>query len=641
MILKKIFVFTVATLCMRFSYGQTTVDHLQMESKIAEQMKTRIESVIATQLDEETFNVSVSVSLNKVPKQKQKPEERKPKKPKIDLDEPDLFIGLLDIDQILESYEEEIAELQQQKAIAIEQKEKPESSFQLSRMSVRVGLHEKYGREYFNEFNNWLTGYVNDQYGNIASVQTEYIAIATDKSILEDKNKEEKKRNIASEKPPVTESDTFDNRTLYEKMRDFQSLLFGFLLFLVGIFLIVTFKAMKSRDSFLPKTFRLDIPPLQVSNPIAENNKNSEEEEPTEDFSDIISSIERITHKLGILCFDLGNQLKLIKSAWLRQQDGDLKLALLFDAMIVCREKAVELFGEHKASLWIDALKINENSKVKMEHAFSEMADYHPQEKLELLEAMYWDLMTLKMLGPEAYHKPFSILEEVPEKYLETILNSQDRKTRNIALLYMDKSKKNKILGNMSYEQRRDLIKDTLRFNKIQQNEFSDIESAIKLSARSIKMESESSHVELYPKISRILSDLDPIEEIKLLREIISELPNDGEKLKRSYTTWAFFDEWDINLAPRVVSKLRPQVITQLVRLMPSFQSHFLSCCPDGLRVMVESDLSSDYRPSIEEQRKLLLEAKRHLLKFLNKEDYALKDLYDQPILGESYGQLG
>ena len=126
-----------------FAQASSDLDSYSERLRLENELKQNIESIVSTQLDRDTFEIGVSLSIEKVSKA---PEAIRKTEDNSDFYPSDLNLGILDIGKVIDSYEDELEKERKKQ----EEQQGPE--YQIKSLDVLVGLHQKYGEEYFKAF---------------------------------------------------------------------------------------------------------------------------------------------------------------------------------------------------------------------------------------------------------------------------------------------------------------------------------------------------------------------------------------------------------------------------------------------------------------------------------------------------------
>ena len=88
-----------------------------------------------------------------------------------------------------------------------------------------------------------------------------------------------------------------------------------------------------------------------------------------------------------------------------------------------------------------------------------------------------------------------------------------------------------------------------------------------------------------------VLSSLNSLEEINILRQIAPQLPESGAAVKQQYSTLAFIDEWKTDYVKKLVQVSTSDELLALIKVVPSMQDKVLDLCSAKVKMIVEDDL--------------------------------------------------
>jgi HAMP domain-containing protein len=554
-------------------HGQNRIQtHLiELQNRIESQINRNVNSLIATQLAPNSFEVAVKVKVVEIPPVPPKPDKKK----EIESMPAGMELGSIDVREIIESYKQEIDEL---KAFKESTKEKQESKFALSRIEVIVGLDESFSNEYVVQFSDWLTKRVRFDYSNQA--------IAT-----------------------VGRTKALPVKSLPEKglhWRDFLPILPLFFLAL-GLVLAALFLARGLRKlGEGSKNFTIEHKtPLQLDQNQNVNQKVNEEikeetqvadgtdeEQIVEDELKQPPDTENLLGKITFLCYELGARVNELVRVWLDNGgEGFLKTAVLIDTIVTFRERFI---AESKVP---STLKIPLDSdlatsyEVNITEAYRQTAQLTPELRAENLNKIYWDLLSMQTLGVKAMRRPFDYLQSMNDFAYTEALKVQSDEARALALMFADPSKTKLVLETSGDEEKAKMIQSMIKMSQVSKKQIWDIDSSVKIQMLNRALSAEDNVVNLLPRMMDILNSLSPVEEIRVLRKIASGLADHGTTLKQKYVTLAFVDEWHTEFVSKLAAIATTSEMVQLIHLIPDVKETVLSASSERMKMIIRDDL--------------------------------------------------
>lgn len=543
--------------------SQLTSEVLDVKNKLEKDIQQNLHHIISTQLEPNSFFVATSVKAILIP-----PPKAKNNKPETDALPAGVDLGLISAFEMAESYERELEELKLMK----EQVKDP-PRYQVTKIEVLVGLDESLGEEYMNTFKTWLQTKVKKDYGPLAVANVNKFT----------------KKVIPKEEPIPEDPYAFKNLIPLIAMA-----LVALAMILLGLFLksglnkVAT--AVKPLQLEPKNEFKVEeLPAAKPEEPAAEELLPEPARAETYNVGD---QIDQLINKIAFVCMESGPGLADLVGVWIDSGDeGFLKTSLLIDTILTARERIMTQTGtiaNLNIPLTEDLAKTYEEN---LAEAYRAVGDMGQDDKLILLQKIYWDLVSKKTLGLQSLRRPFDFLQSMKKEDLLELLQSQKEDARALAVLYLPKEIKSDVLKQLNSEEQENIITKMLINSQISDKQIWDLDTSIKVATLNQSANPAEKLVNLFPRTVEVLQSLNSLEEIKILRKVASSLENGGQVLKQQYTTLAFIDEW----APEYVRKLTQAAtadeIVTLVRVIPEAKSYVLSECADKIKTIVEDDL--------------------------------------------------
>lgn len=564
---------------------------LELQNRIESQIDKNLTNLLSTQLATSTFDVSTRVKVVEIPAAPPKPP---PKKEDTNNMPAGLDLGTVDVREVIESYKTQIEEM---KAFRDNVKQKSdEPKFSVNRIEVVVGLSDVYDDAYVAQLQDWLTKRVKTDYGSVA--------IAT----------------VSKTKPlPLKEAPGLSWRD-FLPMLAYALLAIAFVLaaWLISRGLIRLGEGAKNiiiehKNAFnLEHNQRVDqkVEEKQLADDFNKSGASAMldfEKDKDEDL-ELLQAGEELIGKITFLCLELGKGVNDLVRFWLDNgKDGYLKTAVLIDMIITLKEKvsteteAANLTNKvkhaHETAAAISSLQIPIDEdlasafSVNLGEAYREAAVMTQEAKVSLLEKIYWDLVQIRTLGPQNMRQPFDYLQTMNDMAFSEALKTQPDDTKALALMFGDPKKTKAFLSAASATEKEKLITNMMGLSQVSKKQIWDIDSAMKLKLINSSLRPEDNLVDLFPRTIDMLNTMSPIDEIKVLRKTVNQLPDKGVTMKTQLTSLAFIDEWYPEYVAKLVKVSTAQELVQLIQLIPESRDVVLSACPDKMKMIIQDDL--------------------------------------------------
>lgn len=554
---------------------QLSSEALEVKNKLEIEIQKSLNNLISTQLSPESFSLGVRVQLTSL----------KPPAPNETKKAEDLPIGMdlgaIDVRELVSSYEKQIEELKLKK----DDKKDDKNQFQLSLIEVTAGLDESYGDEYIKKFSSWLQTKMKAEYGSVVKTTVNKLNLKK-LAPKEDKLKPDDKPEIKPEP------------TLWDRVKDFIPIMMAIILALSLLLFGKTIKNGLYQIASAQKTLTLEsksewlIGAGKNAEKLLGSGKNAEDPNQTKRIAYATDEFERITGKIAFVCLELGDRLNELVRVWIDSGDeGFIKTALLIDTIVNARERIMSKTGAIapiKIPLDEQLVKMSDEN---LSEAYNQVSNMPPQDKVEMLDKIYWDLVSFKTLGIHSLRKPFDFLQSLPKENIIELLSTQKKEAQALALVYLPKETKTEILNEFPEEKRTEVLKNMLVQSQFSQKEIWDIDMSVKVASLNNTLGPVDKMVNIFPRTLEVLQTLDQVSEIRILRQIVNQLPDHGVAVKAQYTSFAFIDEWKTDYIRKLAQQATGDEILTLVRLIPEAKELILSECPPKIKMIVEDDL--------------------------------------------------
>lgn len=580
---------------------------IEHKAHLEEMISQRLSSTIATTLQKDDFNVSVQVDMVEVPPKKESFSKETHKA--AEMERPlDLSVGLVDAESLIRKYEDDLHEARE-RALVLSQRAaaevKPE--FTVKSIQVFVGLKSSLGEEYAKELQDWIKKRLSSNFGPAVSVTTGLLKSAPS----------------APEEP----------KTIFDFLNKIQSLLGFLVLSAAGLLAVLLMKFISSKDASenrkltaqLQQNMRLQQEE-KAALPQETEPEKPELPEPPAFSGHELEAIRELKGSIVLSLSENSARLNDVLREWFDTGErGMYKAACLMDVMI----SAKRVLAEAHPGLNIDwGHAVPQSFQRNMAEIFANMSSMTPTFKIQILEEIYWDFISLKALGPSALSQPFQYVEAMPVNDVKNLLAGQQPRLRALAVLHMNEETMEDYMKRLPFEGKREIVEETLQMEKVLST---DIEAASETLKFAIKQKQDDTRtVSLKSMAPKLLNALSALDEIKLLRELGIKLSDGAASIKRSIPALAFLGEWPESLLKRVfVTAVNDEVMAYL-RVMPELKDRILPLCPPRVQEIVGGDLLKPDLMSDEVKEKHLSALKLRLLQTVNRENINLEEIFPE-----------
>lgn len=553
---------------------------IELQNRIENQINRNMGSLLATQLPVTSFEVATRVKVVEVPPAA----EPKPDKKKRELEEmpAGMDLGSVDVRELIESYKQQIEEMKAFKETAV-QPSKPEPKFAISRLEIILGLDSRYDEAYVRQFREWFSKRVKLDYGPAT--------VATVNALKDLPKKPEEKLPtdpaIDGKKPGPLNDLTF----------------LAYLILAIGLvaaswFLSMGLRKLGEGSKKLLVEHTNTVSPEQQQRQRERGARRRDDEDDPDMVPILIDStlrpppvLDELLGKISLLCMELGSRVNELVQVWLSNgTEGYLKAAVLIDSIVAVREK---MRGESV----IAALRIPLDAdlatsyEVNIVEAYRQASQMSKETKFEYLGRIYWDLLSIRTLGLESMRRPFDYMQGMNDVDFTELLNAQDNQTKALALMFSDSNRTKIFLEKVDDAGKEQIIHSMLNISQISKKQIRSMDGFLKEKFSQHTQNAEGSLVNLFPRTVDILNSITAVDEIRVLRNVVQALPDEGVTLKQQYVTLAFVDEWHMEYISKLVRIASISELAQLIHMVPEVQESILSVCSDRMKTMLQDDL--------------------------------------------------
>lgn len=570
------FVFTLGRQALGVT--QLSSEAMEVKNRLELEIQKSLYNLISTQLAPDSFSLGVRIQLTVL-----KPPAANDLKKADDLPA-GMGLGAIDVRELVSAYEKQIEELKIKK----DEKKDEKNQFQLSVIEVTAGLDESYGDAYISKFKTWLQNKMRAEYGSIVKTTVNKLSLKTLPPKSDDKPKEG-----LNEKP-----ENKPEPTVWEKVKHFIPILMALILSLALLLFGKTIKNGLYQIASAQKTLTIEpkgdwlLGSSKKSDKLLGSEKGADDPNQVKRLTNATDEFERITGKIAFVCLELGDRLNELVRVWIDSGDeGFIKTALLIDTIVNARERIMSKTGAiAPIKIPLDE-QLVKTSDENLSEAYNEVAAMSRNDKVDVLDRIYWDLVSFKTLGIQSLRKPFDFLHSLNKESIIELLSTQKKEAQALALVYLPKETKKEILNEFPEQKRKEILTNVLTQSHFSQKEIWDIDMSVKVASLSKTAGPIDKMINIFPRTLEVLQTLDQVSEIQILRQIVNQLPEQGRALKTQYNTFSFIDEWKIDYVRKLAQQATGDEILTLVVLVPEAKETILSECPPKVKMIVEDDL--------------------------------------------------
>lgn len=607
----RLLTFILVSFSFSFGYAQskksepakaTSLRMMQSKAHLEEMITERFRATIATSLDKSVFDVSVQVKLAEAPAQtkttvlKSMSEASKPL---------DLTVGLVDADAIIRRYEQDLATMKEREAILVRAGQEPE--FVVRTVTISVGLQPTLSKEYFDKFNEWLKNRVQAEFGSIGKSEVDFLQPAPDKKEIP--------------------------KTLLDYLTTFQGLI-GFAILAAALILVVLlFKFVGSKDALEERRLKAQLQQqqqmkLQQEQPreVAplEEDKPALPEPPARDLSFELDVARELQAKIIWSSSENFQRLNEVLHGWLETGErGLFKAACLMDILISYGGKQ----GADRPLPFEWSMAVPPTFRKQMRQVFERMAALELPEKIRILEEVYWDLVSIKVLGANALAQPFQFVSAIPMSEMKTILAGQNPRMRTLVVLHMPEEQREDYFKLLPIEGKKEIFEQTIQMEQVLNTDIETASETLKFEVKKVG-QGDARTVSLRSMAPKLLESMTVYDEIMLLKEISQKISDGAISLKQSFPSLAFIGEWPEAKAKLVMAGATTDEVLTFLRLMPELKEKILPVCAPRVQTIVQEELRKEDQTSKEAKEQHLGSLKLRLLQAVNKEGINLEEIF-------------
>lgn len=579
--------FWVSTLCILVSgIFQTAyagdLEQLLAKSQFERMITERLNQALKTTLAKDSYEVNVEVTLQEKPEPPKPTAESAPKKDPLskELIPGDLMLGVIDAEPLIRTYAQKIAELESNKP-----KDPTVSNldkYEIQKVNVSLGLIGDYPKDYQAKMTKWLKTWSNGNYGDKATATVSVIQTPPPKKPETEKNKETSSEKDKKEDKPKEE-------TLLDQLSKVQHLLgFGLLalvaLIAAAIFSFVSTANNRRHMEALAQQSKSAAAPPPPPSAI----EDKEEEKPAISDDSVmvmrdLKELKEVTHKVVALNSEIGKVLPALVQIWLDSgREGFFKVAGLLDARM-------ESTGKNNFEAENNFPKIPDAKRESVLEVFREMSQLKIKDKLSLFQSIYWDMMASKVLGNDSMIRPFSYLGTLPAIDVKKIVDTQSPDVQALLVLNMPEDSRSEYVKTLDIDKKKRIVKQSLNMDEVEVKDLEVLSETVK--ATVANTQATGRKLSMLPMSTQLLESLSALEELRVLREVTSGLRDQGRRLKKTYPTIAFIDEWNEDSLKKFLERLQPDQVVIMIRQIPQAKDYIVKNLMPRTAEIVNDDL--------------------------------------------------
>jgi hypothetical protein len=463
-----------------------------------------------------------------------------------------------------------------------------QDSFEITQVEILLGIDAAYSKTYRQEIEEWLKKAVELDFAKKGSYKISTI----------------RKIEKPEEKPkPLTPM---------EQLTNLQILIGLGLLALVALLGLLAQKAILSKDVREQTQTALRIQEMRAAQTSSERNANSARaltsttNKPKKDLEKeksensevsirpdvLLQTLRELQQKIGALSLKMSRLNEQLFTIWFEQGfDGRLKVASFIDAILSRQSLTTGEMPENSTNTDIMLLIEKWRHDNDLQEAFRAFPEVNLADKNHFLEQVYWDMLSVNLLGSRNLDAPFEILQELPDEKLKKVFSLIDIRDRTLALMHLPGDRVRSYLKSIHESEKQAIIESSISLREVPVNELNSISENLKAKVR--QTSGSSANIEMSEQIPNLLFSLSCKEEFTWLPNALKDLPDKGISIKRSYPSIAFLHEWPDDILKTFFEGLDTKLLVAYLRLMPSMAERIKGLVSQRLTIIINDELIS------------------------------------------------
>ncbi len=563
-----------------FAADDSTPDEIGAKALLEEILIKRYSQGLATIVEKNSFNVGAQVQLINPPSP---PPEQSPKKAEVEIPQ-DLLVGILDPEQLIK--QSGLGE-EKKAIVSLLTTKRIKSAF------ISVGLREDLGADVKKDVENWLASRVKVEFGKAGKSSVSFVKSIQEKKI---------------EAPP---------KQWWDWANQFQQLI-GTALLALTFFLGILFWRLTTSKASLNTQNLGDSPSVKLTSDgsVGENKENSKniidkEKEIYDEKMKVINSkeLESINSKIVGLVPKLSKDFESIIRSWCQSgEDGLFKL--------VCFSEAV---GKD-----VGRLPIPVDAMSDVANVFTKMSKISTKEKIESLEKVYWDLISVLNLGSEVLSQPFGYLSNVDVGIINQLLMDQNPKMKTLVSLYLPEDVRKGFIQPLSEDEKLRMLESAAVLTEIPKAELTGMDKTI---MGKVKSDENKDSIYLKMNLEKIVSMLTEKEQITLLSQI------KGKNLieyRKNNPNLAFLHLWPDHEISKLLAKANSDEALSYIRVKPETKERIITLAPPFLSEMIIDEIDKPTKSNLDEMNSHLRSLTNKLKELIESKEINLLQLFEQ-----------
>lgn len=515
-----------------------TADELGAKAFIEEMLTRRFTQSLATIVDKQSFQVSTQIQLGDF--------EDPDTAPALDEKPSDLTVGYLDAEQLLKKYGLEGEKAQFAYVLA---------NKKIKGVAVNVGLSENLGAEVKAEVEKWMQNKVKTEFGGSSKVEVAFI------------------------KMEAAKQDDSKPKNWWDWLRQFQQLaaeaLLAFAL-IAGILLwrLTTGKsAIKTAGEDQGSNISVNSKSEFVGGDGVGGGNGKGKVETLDETRKYLEEIFLYSQKINSILPKVQKDIEVLMQTWCTAGSEGFQKAVCF----------AEVVGKD-----LGRLPIPPDAVADVAAAFSKMSDLPLKEKQNIVEKIYWDLITIMNLGTDSLAQPFSYLTGVDPSMINELLMEENPKMKTMVSIYAPDETRQKMLAPLHETQKLEILRSAAELSSIPASELKTMNKNFQ---SKMKSGGSKDDVALDTSLEKIVSALTKFDEMNLL----PQLSGTGiQNFKRKNTSVAFFHEWPNDKVANFITQLKTDHVVTYLRIKPDQKDRILGLCQPRAAAVIRDEVERE-----------------------------------------------
>ncbi len=556
--------------------ANASTDELSAKAFLEDLMVRRYSQGLGTIVDRQAFSLGVQLQLMDASKGKPKVKNDPNETPS------DLLLGALDPEKLIQQFGMD--------------EEKPAfmgflATKKIKTVQVYVGLREDLGSAIKTDVEKWLNTRLTNEFGKIGKSEV----------------------NFVKEIPAKPEK--IGHREWWDWLSQFQHLAGELLMAMTLLLGIILWRFTTSKSS-VDRNNNGESPNIKLQaqgmgGGSGEDGAKKPSIEELEARSRSAEEIISLSVKLNALVPKISSEFENIVRSWCQAgEEGKLKL--------VCFAEAV---GRDVGRLPIPVDAMKDLSRI-----FAKMNEVNPKEKAQILEKVYWDLVSVLNLGPDVLSQPFGYLAGLDTSVISNVLMDQNSKMKTLVSLFMPDDIRRKFVKPMTADQKFQLLEAASKMNEIASDELRTADHSLMKKLKAGESSGDSVHLEM--TLEKIISSLSILEEIEMLAKL--EGPGVLE-YKRKIPSLAFLKDWPEDKLSIIMGRIRVDQAVVYLRLQPEMKDRMIALAPPITAEMLNDELAEPDKLNDEEKIRRLEVFAELLKEMVKHKEVDLAELFPEP----------